>query len=90
MYGLPIRAEDKLFDTISEHTLDSSPTVSNSLKLWSSKHGVETLYDSYVSLFRSPTSFNAPLSHVLLCHVHNTLVRLAFMLSTSQIHMVKK
>ena len=38
--------------TISEHTLDNSPTISSSsfLNWWSSRHGVETLYSCSFSL----------------------------------------
>ena len=55
MSGLPNRAKIKHFKTICEQPFDNSPTVSSSsfLKLWSSKHGVETLNNYSVFLLAS-------------------------------------
>ena len=64
MSGLPIRAQHRHFKTICEHTLDSAPTVpsSSSLKLWSSKQGVENfvLYNCSSSQYRSTHFFACP------------------------------
>ena len=51
----PILTNYKHFKTMREHTLDNSPTVTSSslLKLWSSWHGVATLYNCSVFLFAS-------------------------------------
>ena len=53
--GLPIRARYKYFKTICEYLFDNSPTdsSSSSLKLRSSKQGVETLCNCSVFLFAS-------------------------------------
>ena len=50
--GLPIRAKNKHFGTIWEHTCDKSPTdfISSSLKWWSSMHGVDTLKSCWLVL----------------------------------------
>ena len=70
MSGLPIRAKYKHFKTVWEHTSDKSPTASNSsfLKLWSSKQGVETLYNCSV-FFHLPVHniSRRTLEHVLPC-----------------------
>ena len=67
--GLPMLAKYKHFKTVCEHTLGNSPTVSSSsfLKLWSSKHGVETLYKYMLSVFCVPAHniFPRKPSHVL-------------------------
>ena len=57
MSSLPTHAMYKHLKTFCEHTLDNSPTVSSSslLKLWSSKHGVGTLYNCSVFLVATLT-----------------------------------
>ena len=52
--GLPIRAKYRHFRTICVETVDNSTKDwLSSLKWWSSKHGVATLYNSSVFLFAS-------------------------------------
>ena len=63
--GRPIRAKFKDFKTLWEQTCDNTPTDSSSsfLNRWSSKWGLETLYDCSVLLFASSQHFsNALLS----------------------------
>ena len=76
MSDLPIREKYTHFKTIWEHTLESSPTGSSSsfLKRWSSKWGLETLYDCSVLLFASSQYFsNAFFEHVLPCRMATRL-----------------
>ena len=54
MSGLPIRAKYRHFRTVCEHTFDISPTDFNSLKWWSSMHGVAILKNCSVVLFAFP------------------------------------
>ena len=55
MSGLAIRARYTHFKAICDHTFDNSPTDSSYsfLNWWSSKHGLETLYNCFVFLFAS-------------------------------------
>ena len=69
MSGPPIRAKYGHFKTTWEHTLDNSPTVSNSsfLKLWSSNEGVETLCNCSVLLFTSSQFLSTHFWRMSLC-----------------------
>ena len=65
MSGPPIRSKQRHLKTIWDQTLDHPPTVFNSsfLKWWSSRHGMETLYNCTTLIFANsqylPRSFFA-------------------------------
>ena len=71
--GLPIRAKYRHFSTICEQRFDKSQTdpITSSLKWWSSRHGVATLYSCLGCFIRQ---FAISL-HTFLCMTFHVIPR---------------